>query len=237
MKKFNLSCLSGILSTTAGVLFTTGAFSQEIAKTGSMAVPMPLNLEHAGDAIHNYSLGAGLRYTFKSEGNFTVAFGALHEWRNTRLDYGPVNGRNLYADLSRRAFQFQVLGIYKLGECKSTCGGEFSALLGADMSLPYSKDAQYTASSANETSHMVRIDNRTGYGLRAGLMMKKSMCAHLGFFISPEIGYRLVLDHPDYATLLDLPAQDSNLSDRVSMGMQMGIYLKLDKSMCPMKKG
>lgn len=230
MKKF-------ILSTTAGVLLATGAFSQEIAKTASMAVPMPLNMEHAGDAIHNYALGAGLRYTFKSEGNFTMALGAQHEWRNTRLDYGSAGGRDIYMDLSRRAFQFQVLGIYKLGECKSTCGGEFSALLGADVSLPYSKDTQPILDNNNEVTQLVRLDNRTGYGLRAGLMMKKTMCAHLGFFISPEIGYRLVLDHPDYATLLDLPAQDNNLSDRVTMGMQMGIYLKLDKSMCPMKKG
>lgn len=226
-----------ILCVAAGALLATGAFSQEIAKTGSMAVPMPLNMEHAGDAIHNYAIGAGLRYTFKSEGNFTMALGALHEWRNTRLDYGSAADRNIYMDLSRRAFQFQVLGIYKLGECKSTCGGEFSALLGADVSLPYSKDTQPILDNNNEVTQLVRLDNRTGYGLRAGLMMKKSMCAHLGFFISPEVGYRLVLDHPDYATLLDLPAQENNLSDRVMLGMQMGIYLKLDKSMCPMKKG
>ncbi|MFZ1692497.1 MAG: hypothetical protein WAT74_04780 [Flavobacteriales bacterium] len=226
-----------LLSMTVGVLLVTGAFSQEIAKTAALAVPMPLNMENAGDAIHNYSLGAGLRYTVKSEGKFTVALGAQHEWRNTRLGYGPINGQELYADLSQRAFQFQVLGIYKLGECMSACGGEFSALLGADMSLPYSKQALYAANAANEGSRMVGIDNRTGYGLRAGLMMKKSMCSHLGFFISPEIGYRVVLDHPDYAALLEIPAQDNNLSDRIMLGLQMGIYLKLDKSMCPMKKG
>ncbi len=218
-------------------LLAVPATAQEIAKTGSMAVPMPLNMEHAGDAIHNYSLGAGLRYTFKSQGNFTMALGAQHEWRNTRLDYGKVGEQNLYADVSRRAFQFQVLGIYKLGECKSTCGGEFSALLGADLSLPYSKDVQYMASATSEPAQMVRLENRTGYGLRAGLMMKKSMCAHMGFFISPEIGYKLVLDHQDYAGLLNLPEQNNNLSDRFTLGMQMGIYLKLDKSMCPMKKG
>ena len=150
-------------------LLAVPATAQEIAKTGSMAVPMPLNMEHAGDAIHNYSLGAGLRYTFKSQGNFTMALGAQHEWRNTRLDYGKVGEQNLYADVSRRAFQFQVLGIYKLVECKSTFGAEFSALLGADLSLPYSKDVQYMASATSEPAQMVRLENRTGYGLTFGL--------------------------------------------------------------------
>ena len=81
-----------ILSMAAGVLLATGAFAQEFAHTASLAVPMPLNLKHAGDAIHNYAVGAGLRYTFKSESDFTMALGALHEWRNTRLYRGVENG-------------------------------------------------------------------------------------------------------------------------------------------------
>lgn len=57
-----------ILSLTAGVLFTTGAFTQEIAHTASLTVPMPLNFAHAGDAIQNYAASAGMRYTFRSAG-------------------------------------------------------------------------------------------------------------------------------------------------------------------------
>ena len=226
-----------ILSMAAGVLLATGAFAQEFAHTASLAVPMPLNLKHAGDAIHNYAVGAGLRYTFKSESDFTMALGALHEWRNTRLYRGVENGADVYSDLSGRAFQFQVLGIYKFGTCTSKCGGEFSAVLGADLSPPYGKTMQPVYDSENGGTRSVRLANRTGGGLRAGLMMRKALCSHLGFFVQPEVGYRLVLDHPDYAELLSLPEQKKDLSDRFTLGLQMGIYMKLDKSMCPAKKG
>lgn len=226
-----------ILSLTAGVLFTTGAFTQEIAHTASLTVPMPLNFAHAGDAIQNYAASAGMRYTFRSAGDLSMALAAAHEWRNTRLYRGVQDGTEMYTDLSGRAFQFQVLGLYKIGTCTHTCGGEFSALLGADLSLPYGKRSQPVLNNESGVSRSVGLGNRTGFGLHAGLMMRKALCSHLGFFVQPEVGYRVVLDHPDYVELLGLPEQKNDLSSRFTLGLQMGIYLKLEKSMCPARKG
>lgn len=225
------------LSVTAGMFLASGVFAQEFAHTASLAVPMPLNAKHAGDAIHNYAAGIGLRYTFKSESDFTMALGAAHEWRNTRLYRGVEQGADVYTDLSGHAFQFQLLGIYKFATCTHACGGEFSAVLGADLSLPYGKHSQPILDSENGGTRTVQFGNRTGCGLRAGLMMRKALCTHLGFFIQPEVGYRLVMDHPDYVELLNLPEQKVDLSDRFTLGLQMGIYMKLDRSMCPAKKG
>lgn len=217
-------------------LFTLPATAQEIAKVGLISAPMPSNFEDVGECGRNMAFAGGLRYTLKSDGKFTMAFAALHEWRNTRLEHGTVDGVELFSDLTTRSFLFQTYGQYKLATCASTCGGELSALLGADVYLPYHTNADAYADAVGEGAAARTVSQRMGFGVRAGLRMSKPMCERMGFFVSPELGYKLVLDHGDYAAELGLPDQSDNLSRRFSMGLQMGLYLKLDKGLCPAKK-
>ncbi|MFZ1686935.1 MAG: hypothetical protein WAU70_05925 [Flavobacteriales bacterium] len=226
-----------ILSTLAiGLsMFALPATAQEIAKVGLISAPMPSNFENVGDCGHNMAFAAGLRYTMKSEGNFTMAFAALHEWRTTRLEHGTVDGVEVFSDLTTRSFQFQAYGQYKLATCTSACGGVLSALVGADLYLPYHTNAEAFTAAMGEGASARTVSQRAGFGVRAGLRMSKPMCERMGFFVSPEFAYKLIQDHGDYAAELGLPDQSSDLSSRFGMGLQMGVYLKLDKGLCPMK--
>lgn len=217
-------------------LFTLPATAQEIAKVGLISAPMPSNFENVGDCGQNMAFAGGLRYTLKSEGKFTMAFAALHEWRNTRLEHGTVDGVEVFSDLTTRSFQLQAYGQYKLATCASACGGELSALVGADFYLPYHTNAEAFTAAAGEGASARTVSQRAGFGVRAGLRMSKPMCDRMGFFVSPEFAYKLVLDHGDYAAELGLPDQSKDLSNRFGMGLQIGLYLKLDKGLCPATK-
>lgn len=217
-------------------VFALPTMAQEIAKTAMFSVPMPSNFENVGDCGHNMAFAAGLRYTLKSDGKFTMAFGALHEWRTTRLEHGTMDGVDVFSDLTTRSFQLQAFGQYKLATCKSACGGDLSALVGSDVYLPYHTNAEAFTDAAGEGAATRTVSKRTGFGVRAGLRMSRTMCEHMGFFVSPEVGYKLALDHGDYAAELGLPAQSDDFSRRISMGLTMGLYLKLDKSLCSKKQ-
>jgi hypothetical protein len=220
---------------TGALFFSLPVTAQEIAKVGVVSAPMPKTFDNVGDCGHNMAFAGGLRYTFKSEGKFTLALAALHEWRTTRLEHGTLDGVDVFSDLTTRSFQLQAMGQYKLATCNSACGGELSALLGGDVYMPYHTNAEAFTEAAGEGAAVRTVSRRTGFGVRAGLRMSRPMCERMGFFVSPEIGYKLVLDHGDYAAELGLPAQSDDFSRRVSMGVQMGLYLKLDKGLCPAK--
>ncbi|MBK6541695.1 MAG: hypothetical protein IPG10_10535 [Flavobacteriales bacterium] len=213
-----------------GLLFaSTAASAQEVSKVFGFSKPFPDSFEK-GDCKSNMGLAPGIRVTMPMGDRFGIGLGLAHEWRSARTEQETENGTVPLSDVKGRAFLLQAMGQYRIFTCASKCQSSMGVMVGADVTLPYRTNAlQYASDGSELTTDTDRDRMKAGLAFRAGLRYSVPLCEHMGFFMEPQLIYKAVLDRTDEAAQF---GRSERTSDRLGMGMQGGIYMKL---MCPGK--
>ncbi len=211
------------------------AGAQEFAHTFGTTYPVPGSLGSIGEGCRdNMGLAIGMRYTRPLGDRFGLAMGVAHEWRRATAMQETAGGMVPLNKVEGRSLLLQAIGQYKLFTCASRCGGTFGLMVGADVSLPYRTNAlRYDATGAELSAVRSEGAFQAGLALRAGIRYAIPMCSRMGFFMEPQVLYKAVLDRTDEAFVAGRGG--SRTGDRLSMGMQGGLYVSLAGG-CPMTK-